>query len=197
MPLITLNQIADLLLVEPRWINRLVKERGFPKEGHGQYDLKECVNWYVRFLKEENKNKNNTEGYSEAKARKEIALANKQELEFLVNAGKYLPVDLIEDSWFKQFSTYNKLLDAILIKEANKLLRAKTKSEIATIIKEALYKIRDEFATTDISQSDTGENNIKEPEVTRKQSAKSSKAKGTAKRKRVGKKKSSNRTTRR
>ncbi len=48
---VTLDRIALVLNVEPRWINRLVKEQDFPREARGQYDLVKCVHWYIDHLK--------------------------------------------------------------------------------------------------------------------------------------------------
>jgi phage terminase Nu1 subunit (DNA packaging protein) len=43
----TLEEIAELFGKEPRWINRLTKEKGFPRLKRGVYDLVECVQWQV------------------------------------------------------------------------------------------------------------------------------------------------------
>lgn len=48
--IVTLPQIAELFGVTERWINRLAKEKDFPKVARGKYDLLACVRWYIAYL---------------------------------------------------------------------------------------------------------------------------------------------------
>jgi phage terminase Nu1 subunit (DNA packaging protein) len=48
--IVTLSQVAELFAVSERWINRLTKEKDFPKVARGKYDLMACVRWYVAYL---------------------------------------------------------------------------------------------------------------------------------------------------
>lgn len=47
----TLNQIAELLMVEPRWVNQLVKKGTMHRLARGKYDLSTCVHDYIKYLK--------------------------------------------------------------------------------------------------------------------------------------------------
>ena len=47
----TLNIIADVLMIEPRWVNQLVKKGIMHRLARGKYDLKACVQDYIRYLK--------------------------------------------------------------------------------------------------------------------------------------------------
>lgn len=49
----SLKQIAAFFDVTPRWINRLGKEKDFPKVSRGKYDLIECVRWYIAYLQKQ------------------------------------------------------------------------------------------------------------------------------------------------
>jgi len=56
----TLQELAALFSVTPSRISQLVHE-GLPKNSEGQYPLKDCVSWYVRFLLSRlNENQNET-----------------------------------------------------------------------------------------------------------------------------------------
>ena len=48
--IVSLPQIAELFGVTERWINRLAKEKDFPKVARGKYDLLACVRWYIAYL---------------------------------------------------------------------------------------------------------------------------------------------------
>jgi len=48
--IVTLSQVAELFGVTERWINRLTKEKDFPKVARGKYDLLSCVRWYIAYL---------------------------------------------------------------------------------------------------------------------------------------------------
>lgn len=46
---ISLADLAVLLKREKRWINKLVKEKGFPRLRHGEYNLKDAVHWMLDY----------------------------------------------------------------------------------------------------------------------------------------------------
>jgi len=43
----TVEDIAELFQKDVRWINRLTKEKGFPKLKRGVYDLVACTQWFI------------------------------------------------------------------------------------------------------------------------------------------------------
>lgn len=78
----TLEEISDLFLLEPRWINRLAKDHGLPREGRGQYDLIKVVRWYVAFLKRQMEElRAGGEDGLQAKARLLKSTANMKEMD--------------------------------------------------------------------------------------------------------------------
>jgi phage terminase Nu1 subunit (DNA packaging protein) len=46
----TVEEIADLFRKDVRWINRLAKEKGFPRTQRGVYDLVACTHWVTQDL---------------------------------------------------------------------------------------------------------------------------------------------------
>jgi len=78
----SLEEISDLFLLEPRWINRLAKDQGLPREGRGQYDLIKVVRWYVSYLKRQiDEIRAGGEDGLQAKARLVKSQANIKEME--------------------------------------------------------------------------------------------------------------------
>jgi phage terminase Nu1 subunit (DNA packaging protein) len=47
----TVKEVAELFNVDERWINRLNKEAGLPKQERGKYDLKQVIPFYVNYLR--------------------------------------------------------------------------------------------------------------------------------------------------
>jgi phage terminase Nu1 subunit (DNA packaging protein) len=43
----TLDEMAHLFRRDPRWINKLAHERGFPKIARGRYNIIDAVQWYI------------------------------------------------------------------------------------------------------------------------------------------------------
>jgi phage terminase Nu1 subunit (DNA packaging protein) len=82
MALATIEQIATVLNLTPRMINRHVKENGMPRVGRGDYDLVKCVHWYIDFLHDQiDRAKRGGETEQEARGRLTIAQANMKEIE--------------------------------------------------------------------------------------------------------------------
>jgi phage terminase Nu1 subunit (DNA packaging protein) len=53
--LVTLEVAAQLIMVTPRWIQKLAKEGWIPKAERGKYSLIGVVQGYVNYLKDENR----------------------------------------------------------------------------------------------------------------------------------------------
>jgi phage terminase Nu1 subunit (DNA packaging protein) len=82
MALATIEQIATVLNLTPRMINRHVKENGMPRVGRGEYDLVKCVHWYIDFLHDQiDHAKRGGETEQQARGRLVIAQANMKEIE--------------------------------------------------------------------------------------------------------------------
>ena len=93
----SVDTIAEVLLLDPRRIQQLVKEGVLPKKSRGKYDLKKCVQGYVRYqrdlakgkdparIAEDNKTAKENRLLKELK-RKELdgTLVNAEELDFLL-----------------------------------------------------------------------------------------------------------------
>lgn len=133
----SLDQIATLLNVTPRWINRLSKESGFPKEGRGQYDVVKCVHWYIDFLHGEiDKAKAGGGKMIDFTTRKERAIAEMKELEL---AEKYKTLIRLDDTIHfveKIFSVTKSKLSQLRKANITKLLIAKDDKAVNKLLEQ-------------------------------------------------------------
>ena len=94
MALATIEQIATVLNLTPRMINRHVKEDGMPRVGRGEYDLVKCVHWYIDFLNQRvERAKHGGETEQEARGRLVIAQANMKEIDLARMKAEVITVD--------------------------------------------------------------------------------------------------------
>ena len=49
----TVEQVSNVLNLTPRRINQLVKDEGMPRVSRGEYEMVKCVQWYIRFLRDQ------------------------------------------------------------------------------------------------------------------------------------------------
>lgn len=90
----TRDQLASVLGVNPRYVNQLVKE-GMPRAGrHGQYELRNCVQWYIASWKERADAALSARDSDESR-RISIARARKLEMEVALAEGEHRPVAVL------------------------------------------------------------------------------------------------------
>jgi phage terminase Nu1 subunit (DNA packaging protein) len=96
--LIGLDQLAYLLNLTPRWINRLVKEQGMPRVAPGHYDLVECVQWYIEFIRRQSKGSDQPESFNQERAALTRANRRLRELDLAKKRGELLEVSLVRQA---------------------------------------------------------------------------------------------------
>jgi len=159
----TLNQIAMLLKVTPRWINRLVREQGFPHEGHGKYDIVKCVHWRIDELE---KRIQELQGGTlrSSKERKELALAQKAEYQLGLLKKELMKVDdviILLDKIFTliktKLPTNRKIVPNLLVvktdKEAEKILEERD-NELLYELSESIENIIRSLGKSDNQDKD-------------------------------------------
>jgi phage terminase Nu1 subunit (DNA packaging protein) len=93
------QEVARAFGRSPRWISRLV-EHGMPKAGRGQYDLAQCMLWYIRYLQREMERRelpvNDTVGMSIRRERQRLvkAQADREEFELAQKRSELIPADV-------------------------------------------------------------------------------------------------------
>lgn len=145
----SIADIANILGISERWLNRLVVEKGIPKEKHGVYQIAPTINGYVQFLKEQIKQAQEGEA-SLADERKRLLKmqADLRHIELLEKQKKLIPIEIYQEILLDFVSHTGKKLDSIPGVCLNKLFAAKTKEEILKVLKETIKKIKNELSSS-------------------------------------------------
>lgn len=144
----TLEEIADLFLVEPRWINRLAKDRGLPREGRGQYDLIKVVRWYVAFLNRQvDELRAGGEDGLQAKARFLKSQANMKEMDEAARRGETVNIMEVASIVEEALSILRTRLLSLHKRVAPLLDGSETIGEREDVIKGIVYESLTELAT--------------------------------------------------
>ena len=181
-------------------LNRLVKENGLPKEGNGTWDLRKVFPWFMDYKSQiaVGPLKKEIEKLREdsPERRLTIAKARKEEIGIEKELKTLLPVDDI-DSFFTRFASVlvNELDGTLYKKYKIKLPSQKSDLERVVLLQKLIYELLENLANTNVTNllPDTLAAALPEHLRSRKQFPKKTKTKRTANRKRVGKKRKSNR----
>jgi phage terminase Nu1 subunit (DNA packaging protein) len=97
-----LPEVAKLLSssdkhhISERWINRLSKEKGFPRKARGDYDLLACVHWYIEYLFTRiDGSKHNNDSLQHSEERKARAQVELLEIKLAQIKGELIPITQI------------------------------------------------------------------------------------------------------
>lgn len=143
----TVEQIATVLKCTPRWINRLVKEQGFPRESRGKYDLVKCVHWYIDYLKNQNNQDESGNSKSEYEAMREKYKALREEIEFKKEViGSVIS---IEDHEIRLEKIVSHIITKLEIIPNKASIRFDLNKETKKGLKELIDEIRDELSDYD------------------------------------------------
>lgn len=141
----TLNELAELLHLTPRYINELSSlskpDHNMPKMAKGTYDRKACVQWYLNRIRKETERKTGDETLTEAKTRMMTTQANIKEIEFAKIRNEV--VDVASVSYiFKDYiaRTKSKLL-GFPDKTAPLLAGVYDEEDIRTILSDSIVEI--------------------------------------------------------
>lgn len=140
------STIADILLLDPRRVQQLSKEGIIPRAARGQYPLVDCVQGYIRYLRDQTKGRDPERVAEEKKITTEnrrLKELTRKELEGeLVNAKE------LEANITKLFVDIKTRIRAIAPKTAQEIshitLKNKSEREVITEIQNVLKKEHDE-----------------------------------------------------
>lgn len=116
--LVTLTDLAPMLLTSPRRIQQLAKEGKLTRHSHGKYDLRVVVPEYLRYA-EETPDK---EDINEAKRRQAVADADLAEIELRIKRGVYRDINEICAAVIEEYAA----VKAHLRSSATKIAAAET-----------------------------------------------------------------------
>jgi len=152
----TITEIATMLGVTERWVNKLVVEKGIPKEKHGTYRLDTTITGYVSYLKEQIKKAEEGESSLNDERKRLIKMtADSKELQLQEQQKKLIPVELAGKLLSDFSGIVNKKLDMIEGFALNKLFACRNKEETLKVLKETKHHIKTEIAKSQHSLNDT------------------------------------------
>lgn len=143
----TISEIATMLGVTERWVNKLVVEKGIPKEKHGTYRLDTTITGYVSYLKEQIKKAEEGESSLNDERKRLIKMtADSKELQLQEQQKKLIPVELAGKLLSDFSGIVDKKIDMIEGFALNKLFACRTKEETLKVLKETKHHIKTEIA---------------------------------------------------
>ena len=144
----TVGEIADILMVTEKWVQRLVKEKGMKKLDRGVYDLIEVVQWRLREQQHEiDTLKAGGEDAIKAKERITIIEMKMKEIDLAREEGKIIYIEDIKKIFEPVFSAIRSIILGL-----PKLAERALGKEAATWLEEHLRKALEELSTLQLKQ---------------------------------------------
>jgi hypothetical protein len=140
--IVTTRQIADLFDVTDRAVRKW-SERGCPRAGHGKWDMKAVLTWWL----ENCYAGNDTEGILEAKESYWKAKARTETVKADLAEGATMPVDELKKAWAWRVSEIFRGIMGWSMRLAP-LLAGKTDKEIQSIVYSEAWSLCDRFSRT-------------------------------------------------
>lgn len=143
----TIEELAQMLGITPRWLNRLVVEKGIAKEKHGVYKITATVNSYVGFLKDQIRKAEEGESTLTDERRRLLRMqADLRHMELVEKQQKLIPVAVIQNIILEFVILTGKKLDSIPGVCLNKLFASKTKEEMLKVLRDTIHHIKNEIS---------------------------------------------------
>lgn len=143
----TVKEMAEMFGISNRWLQRLVVEKGIPKEKFGVYMISSTVLAYISYLKEQVKSASEGSTTLNEEKKRLIAMqASLREIELLEKQRMLVPKQLVEHVALNLTVTFGKKLDSIPGTILNKLFVTKTKEEMLIILNDTIHKIKLELS---------------------------------------------------
>lgn len=144
----SLNEIALLFKKEPRWINRLSKEKGLPKDARGAYDLIKVIHWLVDEHEKELKEARRG-GETEGQARKRLyaAQASMKELELTRIHGKLIHIDDVLKILVVALKALRDKILSLPKRAAPQIIALQNIAEIEELLETLINELLDDLST--------------------------------------------------
>lgn len=133
--------LAQLLLVNEKYINELSTERGLPRIDYNTYRLIDVLTWYFKYKDE--LTKKIVEKIKSTKPQDELALksARLKELEILEREGKLIDIEEVKLAWISEYKKFEELLEGMLARLIIKVPN-KNVDELRVILKEEIDALK-------------------------------------------------------
>jgi phage terminase Nu1 subunit (DNA packaging protein) len=143
----SLEQVAHVLNLTPRWVNRLVKEQGMPRHSRGEYDLVACVHWYIAFLEKRIEDaQKGTEDEATARRRLISANARLRELQLAKARGEMVDSDSVMSLIDEMVTVTKAKLLTVPSKVAVQILACRTPGEVRDFLDKEIRDTLEELS---------------------------------------------------
>lgn len=143
----SISEIANMLGITERWLNRLVVEKGIKKEKHGVYKLDSTIVSYVNFLKDQVKKAEEGETTLVDERKRLLKMqADVKQIELLEKQNKLIPIELAGKLLTDFAAIVDKKIPMMKGFATNKLFACKTKEEILKVLNQTENYIKTEIA---------------------------------------------------
>lgn len=152
---VSLDVLAKLFEVTPRWVQKLASEGIIPRAEGGKYPLAASVQGYIKHLKMKATSADLTEdSYGNQRARLTKARADMAEMERRQLAAELIPADDVEAAWGLVTLALRGRLLAIPTKAVPRLLGATNAVQISEVLREEIGEALDELAHVRVEVSE-------------------------------------------
>ncbi len=131
--------VASLFGVSPQAVNSWVRDKACPKLGHGLFDCKAVLEWWL-----DNIHGGSTPETEDAKERYWLAKAEHEEIKVATLKGGLMPKSEIIPEWSARMAEVTTGLQA-LARRLPPMLDGKSKTEQQIIVEDQVWKLRDNY----------------------------------------------------
>lgn len=155
LQLIGLNQLAEILCIDPRRVQQLAKEGVIPRLTKGQYPLVESIQGYIQYLQAMAHGRSDSEtGYGSQRTKLTKLKAEIQEIQLRRMKNELVPINQVIEVWGNVVTNMRSKMLSIPAKIAPRMRATKSNAEAQTIIKKNIEQALAELAEAEIVNTD-------------------------------------------
>lgn len=140
--IVSTDQLSALFGVSNRAVQLWVKDKGCPKAGHGKWNVKDVLTWWLENIY---KAEDDTEALAEAKLEYWQAKGRVEKVKADLAEKAVMKIDDFKGAWAWRVAEMSSGLGAIPLRVAS-LVVGKPEKEIRAILESEIWQIRDKFS---------------------------------------------------
>ncbi len=141
--IVSTRQIAEIFSITDRGV-RLWSDKGCPKAGHGKWDVRDVLLWWLENLYQSD---SDSEELAQAKLEYWQAKARTEKVKADLAEGASMEVKDFKQAWVWRVSEMSNGLGALPLR-LSPLLAGKSEKDIKKILESEIWQIRDKFSRT-------------------------------------------------
>jgi phage terminase Nu1 subunit (DNA packaging protein) len=139
---VSLDFLAGHFSITKRWINRLSREKGFPRISRGKYDFKECARWFVDYYRRmADDARKDSQSLQRSEERKAQYQADMLEIRLKKERGLFIPKYIAIDVLDQAISASRSFLISIPKHAARELGNKEIEAYLENLIRKSLDEL--------------------------------------------------------